>query len=396
MSTTAMKNRIALSGNEAAAFAMKQIEPDVVAAYPITPQTDIVMNYSQYVADGVVDTEMIPVESEHSAMSACVGSSAAGARTMTATSANGLALMFEVVYIAASTRLPIVMSVVNRALSAPINIHCDHSDSMGLRESGWMQVYSENPQEVYHNLVMSMRMAEHPGIQLPIMVCQDGFITSHAMEPVEVFEDKQVKDFIGTFNPEMSLLDVRDPKTYGPLDLHDYYFEHKRQQSQAMIHAMEKLPEVFDAFKDTFGIEYDFIETYMMEDADVALVALGSSAGTIKHVIDQLREKGKKVGLIKPRFMRPFPADMICHALSDVKAAAILDRSETFSTRGGPLFGEIKAAMYNSQNRPVLMNHVYGLGGRELSPEMVQKVFGDLENGIRENRYSEVQYLGVR
>ncbi len=391
-----MKNRIALSGNEAAAFAMKQIEPDVVAAYPITPQTDIVMNYSQYVADGVVDTEMIPVESEHSAMSACVGSSAAGARTMTATSANGLALMFEVVYIAASTRLPIVMSVVNRALSAPINIHCDHSDSMGLRESGWMQVYSENPQEVYHNLVMSMRMAEHPGIQLPIMVCQDGFITSHAMEPVEVFEDKQVKDFIGTFNPEMSLLDVRDPKTYGPLDLHDYYFEHKRQQSQAMIHAMEKLPEVFDAFKDTFGIEYDFIETYMMEDADVALVALGSSAGTIKHVIDQLREKGKKVGLIKPRFMRPFPADMICHALSDVKAAAILDRSETFSTRGGPLFGEIKAAMYNSQNRPVLMNHVYGLGGRELSPEMVQKVFGDLENGIRENRYSEVQYLGVR
>jgi Pyruvate:ferredoxin oxidoreductase and related 2-oxoacid:ferredoxin oxidoreductases, alpha subunit len=293
-------------GDQAVAEAMRQIEPDVVAAYPITPQTEIVMNFSQFAADGRVKTEMIPVESEHSAMSACVGSAAAGARTMTATSANGLALMWEVVYIAASTRLPIVMPVVNRALSAPINIHCDHSDTMGARDSGWIQVYSENPEEAYENTIVAVKIAEHEKILLPVMVCQDGFITSHGVEGVEVFPDEMVKKFIGEYVPrQKTLLDVDNPVTYGPLDLQDYYFEHKRQQSEAMESALKVIPEVLAEFNKTFGRNHDLVEEYRLNDAEIGIVVLSSTAGTAKVVVDELRKEGVKAGLLKPRFIRP-------------------------------------------------------------------------------------------
>jgi len=389
--------KIPLTGDQAVATAMKQIDPDVVAAYPITPQTEIVMYFSNYVANGQVSTEMIPVESEHSAMSACVGASAAGARTMTATSANGLALMWEIVYIAASLRLPIVMPVVNRALSGPINIHCDHSDTMGARDSGWIQIYCESGQEAYENTILAVRIAEHKNILLPVMVCQDGFITSHAVEGVQLFDDKKVKEFVGEYKPAHPLLDVNHPVTYGPLDLQDYYFEHKRQQSEAMKGALKILPGLFNEFEKTFGTKYDFIDTYKLEDADIAIIALSSTAGTARVVVDALKKEGVKAGLLRPRVFRPFPREKILAALKNVKAVAVLDRAESFSAEGGPLYTEIKAALYDSDIRPLAANYIYGLGGRDIFPDDIKKVYSDLGAAVKNKKVSNpINYLGSR
>jgi pyruvate ferredoxin oxidoreductase alpha subunit len=392
-----MNKRLAFTGNQAASYAMKQIGPDVVAAYPITPQTEIVMGYSKYVADGLVKTAMIPVESEHSAMSACVGASASGARTMTATGSNGLALMWEILYIAASTRLPIVMPVVNRALSAPINIHCDHSDSMGARDTGWIQIYCENAQEVYEMLILATRIAEHQDILLPVMVCQDGFITSHAVEMLEAFEDERVREFVGEYAPHQTLLDVIKPVTYGPLDLMDYYFEHKRQQVDAIENAHLHIPELFGSFEKFFGKRYNWVELYRMEDADIVVVVLSSTAGTARVAVDELREEGMKVGLLKPRFMRPFPSESIREALSDVRAVAVLDRSETFSNQGGPIYNQIRSILYESEHRPELANYIYGLGGREINPAMISKVYKDMNKVLESEKVERpITYLGVR
>jgi pyruvate ferredoxin oxidoreductase alpha subunit len=392
------KTIVPLTGDQAVAEAMRQIEPDVIAAYPITPQTEIVMTFSQFVADGRVKTEMIPVESEHSAMSACVGSAAAGARTMTATSANGLALMWEIVYIAASTRLPIVMPVVNRALSGPINIHCDHSDTMGARDSGWIQIYAETAQEAYENTILAIRIAEHKDILLPVMVCQDGFITSHAVDGVEIFDDTSVKEFIGEYKPQMpTLLDTDNPVTYGPIDLQDYYFEHKRQQAEAVKNAMEIIPSIMDEFNETFSCGHKIIEEYMMDDAEAAIVVMSSTAGTTKSVVDSLRGKGIKAGLVKPCLFRPFPKDYIIKALSKVKIAAVLDRAESFSGCGGPLFSEIKSAMYDSKQKPYLLNYIFGLGGKDIFPKDIEGVYKDILNTLRTGIMREqVNYIGVR
>ena len=393
-----MPKIVPLTGDQAVAEAMRQIEPDVVAAYPITPQTEIVMTFSQFVADGRVKTEFIPVESEHSAMSACVGSQAAGARTMTATSANGLALMWEIVYIAASTRLPIVMPVVNRALSAPINIHCDHSDTMGARDSGWIQFYAENAQEAYENTILAIRIAEHKDILLPVMTCQDGFITSHAVEGIELFDDAAVKKFVGEYKPKMAtLLDVDNPVTYGPLDLQDFYFEHKRQQSEAMKNAISIIPSVIDEFNKTFNRKHAVIDKYMADDAEVAIVVLSSTAGTAKSVVDKLRKEGIKAGLIRPCLFRPFPKKEIIEALSKVKAAAVLDRAESFSNCGGPLYNDIKSAMYDSEEKPPLLNYIFGLGGRDIFPEDIEAVYKDLMDTAKTAKVkSQINYIGVR
>ena len=389
--------KIPLTGDQAVAYAMKQIEPDVVAAYPITPQTAIVMSFANYVANGQVQTEVIHVESEHSAMSACVGAAAAGARTMTATSVNGLALMWEIVYIAASTRLPIVMPVVNRALSGPINIHCDHSDTMGCRDSGWIQIYCENAQEVYENTILAVRIAEHKDILLPVMVCQDGFITSHGVEGVEVLDEQKVKAFIGEYKIDHSLLDIDNPVTYGPLDLQDYYFEHKRQESEAMKNALKAIPEVSKEFEKTFGRKYDFIEAYKLDDAEIAIVAMSSTAGTVKFVVDELRQKGIKAGLLRPRIFRPFPKEKIAAALKDVKAVAVLDRSESFSAEGGPLYTDIKAGLYDSGIKPLVTNYIYGLGGRDIFPADINKVYSDLQDVVKAGKVkTPLNYLGSR
>ena len=393
-----MNNKLiqALTGAEAVSEAMRQIDPDVVAAYPITPQTSIVMKFSQFVNDGKVNTEFVPVESEHSAMSACVGSSAAGARAMTATASAGLALMWEILYVAASNRLPIVMPVVNRALSAPINIHCDHSDTMGARDSGWIQIYCENAQEAYDNVIAAIRIAEHEDILLPVMVCQDGFITSHSMERVDILEDEKVKDFIGEYKAQTPLLDTDNPVTYGPLDLFDYYFEHKRQQSEAIDNVFRVADKIYKEMELVSGRKYNRVETYKIEDADTAIVALNSTIGTAKDVVDSLREKGEKVGLIFPRMFRPFPGKEIAGILSRLKAAAILDRSESFSGQGGPLAADIKTALYDINDRPKLINYIYGLGGREINPGHIEKVFKELEKVKKNEEVQKVQYLGVR
>mgnify|MGYP000229972237 CR=1 FL=1 len=392
-----MGKRVALTGNEAIAFAMRQIDPDVVAAYPITPQTDIVQYFSSFVADGEVKTEFVTVESEHSAMSATLGASAAGCRAMTATSSNGLALMWEVVYITASFRLPVVMPVVNRALSAPINIHCDHSDSMGARDSGWIQLYSENAQEAYDNVIQALRIAEHADVRLPVMVCSDGFIISHSMQNLELLEDEKVKAFIGEYKSDYYLLDVDNPLTMGALDLYDFYFEHKRQQAEAMVNAKRVILDVGKEFGLLSGREYGFFEKYRLDDAEIALVVMGSTAGTAKAAVNQLREQGIRAGLLKLRVFRPFPHEELKATLSGLKAVAVMDRAESFSTLGGPLFTELRSALYGEPGAPPVVDHIYGLGGRDIGVEDIIWIYEDLQ-GIAEKGTlrAPVNYLGVR
>ncbi len=392
-----MMQRKALSGANSASEAMRQINPDVVAAYPITPQTQVMEKFSEFVADGLVDTYFIRVESEHSAMSACVGSSAAGARTMTATSSQGLALMFEIVYIASSLRLPIVMNVVNRALSAPINIHCDHSDSMACRDSGWIQIYSENNQEVYDHTLIAQRIAEHKDILLPVMVCQDGFITSHSYEGVEILDDESARSFVGEYKPINPLLDTDKPITLGAVDFFDYYFEHKMQQFEAIERSKKTIPEVFSAYEKLTGRKFNFFEEYAMEDAETCIIAIGSTCGTIKEVVDELREQGKKVGLIKIRVFRPFMNEVLVEALEGVKAIAVLDRSASPGAFGGPIFMEVRSAFYDLTIVPLMMNYIYGLGGREINADMIKQVYSDLEEMKGKGKISKhIKYLGVR
>ncbi|MEN3043581.1 MAG: pyruvate synthase subunit PorA [Fervidobacterium sp.] len=383
----------AITGAEAIAYAMKQINPDVVAAYPITPQTPVVEYFAKYVADGVVDTEMIPVESEHSAMSAVVGAAAAGARAFTATAAVGLALMHEVVYIAASLRLPIVMAVANRALSGPINIHCDHSDAMAERDSGWIQLWAENVQEAYDFTVMAYRIAEHPDVRLPVMVNFDGFIISHSVEVVETLDDEVVKKFVGKPIKMYSLLDTSKPVTYGPLDLYDYYFEHKRQQIEAMKHVPKVFKQVAEEFAKISGRKYDLVDEYMADDAEYIMIALGSTAGTIKHTINELRKEGKKVGLVKPWMFRPFPKEEYQRILNGRKAVVVLDRSVSFGAEA-PLYETIKSALYEVAVRPQLGSYVYGLGGRDITPNHIRQAFEDAFKGYL--IVDEEKYLGLR
>lgn len=392
-----MPKTVAMTGNIAVANAMRQINPDVCAAYPITPSTEVMQQFSSFVADGEVITELVTVESEHSAMSACIGASAAGGRVMTATSANGLALMWEMLYIAAGNRLPIMMATVNRALSAPINIHCDHSDAMGARDSGWIQLWSENAQEAYDNLIQAVRIGEQKDVRLPVMVCMDGFIISHSIERMELLDDMTVRNFIGPHKLHYPLLDVDNPVTYGPLDLQDYYMEHKRQQAEAMQLAKPVVLEVGEEFGRTFGRGYGFFEGYKLEDAELVIVALGSSAGTVRNVVDDLRQQGVAAGLLKLRCFRPFPANEIARVLKSAKAIAVLDRSDTFGGYGGPLFSEIRSALFGQNNALTIVDYIYGLGGRDFGLADVNRVFTDLQKIAKEGKPAqEVSYITVR
>ena len=393
-----MSIRERLSGNEATAFAMKQINPDVVAAFPITPSTEIPQYYSSYVADGMVDSEFVAVESEHSAMSACIGAQAAGARAMTATSANGLALMWECLYIAASLRLPIVMACVNRALSGPLNIHNDHSDSMGARNSGWIQLYSENNQEAYDNMLMAHRIAEHPDVNLPVMVCQDGFITSHAVENIELVEDADVKRFVGDYRPSHHLLDKKRPISVGPLDHFTFCFEHKRQQAEAIRNAKGVILKISKEFEALTGRNYELFEGYKTDDAEVVVVALNSTAGSAKHVVHKLRSEGKKAGLIKLRVFRPFPVDEIALALSKYQAIAVMDKADGFNNAGGPLFTDITSALYIKHIfTPKVIDYIYGLGGRDVKTDDIEKIYLHLfEISRTDKEYRVINYSGVR
>ena len=392
-----MSIRERLSGNEAAATAMRQINPDVVAAFPITPSTEIPQYFSTFVANGAVDTEFVAVESEHSAMSACIGAEAAGGRAMTATSANGLSFMWEMIYIASSLRLPIVLSLVNRAVSGPLNIHNDHSDAMGVRDAGWIMLFSENNQEAYDNLLMAHRIAENEKVMLPLMVCQDGFITSHSVENILLEEDEKVKEFVGEYHPKHYLLNQDEPIAVGPLDVQSYLFEHKAQQAEAMKNAKQVILDVAKDFEKMTGRKYGLFEEYKLDDAEVAIVCMNSTAGTTKAVVDELREKGQKVGLLKLRVFRPFPVDEIAEALGHLKAIAVLDKADSLNAAGGALFEDVTSAMYVNKKQVPAVNYVYGIGGRDTRADEIEKVYNDLfeivKTGEVKNPY---RYLGLR
>ena len=398
-----------LNGDAAVAYAAKQCDVDVVAAYPITPQTIIVEKFSEYVADGEVDTAFVCVESEHSAMTCCITAAATGARTFTATASAGLALMHEMLGVASGCRVPVVMSVVNRALSAPINIHCDHSDSMAERDLGWIQIYTENSQEAYDSIIQAFKIAENPEIMLPTMVGLDGFVLSHTLENVKVLPTEHVRKFVGTRKVPLVRnhqgemvpfkLDPENPLTIGPLDLYDYYYEHKRQQEEAMRKALGVIKQVHDEYAEQSGRSYGngLVEPYRLDDAEIATVCIGSTAGTIKTVVDDLRDNGIKAGLLRMRAFRPLPVQDIASCLSGTKAVAIMDRACSFGGNGGPLFHEIRHALYDLPNRPPLANYIYGLGGRDTSPYMIDSIYRDLQKIMETGKMKDqIKFIGLR
>lgn len=386
---------VARTGNEAMAEAMRQINPDVVAAYPITPATEVVQLFAKFVSDGKVDTEFVPAESEHSAISACCGASAAGARVMTSTASQGLALMHEILYIAAGLRLPIVICLVNRSLSSPINIHCDHSDSLGSRDSGWIQIFSENTQEAYDSTIQAVKIAE--SALLPAMVTTDGFILSHGMERIELLNDQDVPKFLGERKVKYSLLDVDNPITLGPLDLQDYFFEHKRSEIDAMNNVLPIIEKVQKEFGDRFGRFYPVVDEYKLDDAEVAILVMGSTGGTAKVAVERLREKGKKVGLIRARIYRPFPKSHMLNALKKVDVVGIMDRSDTLSTLGGHLYNDCRSILYDSDKRPLLKNFIYGLGGRDITIEEIESIYENLFALKKAGKVDkDIVYFGVR
>ncbi len=392
-----MAKVVAVTGNEAVANALRQVNPDVCAAYPITPQTDMMQRFSSFVSNGLVKTEIILVESEHSSMSACVGASAGGGRVITATSSQGLALMFEILFIASGTRLPIVMPVVNRALSAPINIHGDHSDAMSARDAGWIQLWSENAQESYDNAIQAFRIAEHMDVRLPVMVCLDGFIISHSIERLEYLDDEQVSNFVGDFKQLNPLLNIQHPVSYGPLILTDYYMEFRKAQDEVNTKVPKIVLDVAEDFAKMSGRKYGLFDTYRLEDAEIGMVILNSAAGTSKDVIDEFRNKGIKAGLLKPRLYRPFPYKEVGEALNHLKALCVLDRADAFGASFGPLYLDIATSLYPYKEKPVLINKIYGLGGRDYLPDHAKSVLNELvkiaETGIPG---SLKEYLGVR
>ena len=391
----AIKER--MSGNEAVAYAIRQINPDVMPAFPITPSTEIPQMVSSYIANGEIDTEFIPVESEHSAMSAAIGSSAAGARTLTATSSAGLALMWEELLLAASNRLPIALTLVLRTLSGPININCDHSDGMGARDTGWIQIYAENNQEAYDNFVQAYRIAEHKKVKLPIMICQDGFITSHAVENIELLEDAVVKEFVGEYEPEEFLLNPGKPVAVGPYAVSNYVMEGKKNQLIALENSKEVILEVAKEFEKISGRKYGFFEEYRTEDADYIMMMIGSAAGTAKDAVDELRAQGVKAGLLKLRVFRPFPAKEIAMALKNCKAVAILDRCESYNTNGGVLGSEVTAALFQNKVMIDAVNYIYGLGGRDFTVEDALGVFAELRDMVEKGVPAEqFKYIGLR
>ena len=392
-----MARKDRMSGNEAVSFAIRQINPDVMPAFPITPSTEIPQMVSTYIANGEIDTEFVPVESEHSAMSAAIGSEAAGARTLTATSSAGLALMWEELLLAASNRMPIALALVNRTLSGPININCDHSDGMGARDTGWIQIYAENNQEAYDNFIQAYPIAESAGVHLPIMICQDGFITSHAVENIELLEDEEVKNFVGEYEPEEFLLNPGKPIAVGPYSVTSYAMEAKKNQEIALENAKDAVLKVTKEFKKISGRSYGLFEEYKTKDADYIMLLIGSAAGTAKQAVDDLRAKGKKVGVIKLRLFRPFPADELATALKGAKAVAIMDRTESYNGNGGPLGSEVTAGLFRNKVMIDTVNYIYGLAGRDFTVQEVYDIFADLEDHIENGtKLEQFKYIGLR
>lgn len=385
------------TGNQMIAEAMRQANPDVMAAYPITPQTTIVENYAKYVANGLVTTEFVTVESEHSAMSACVGASAAGARVATATASQGLALMWEELFIAAGMRLPIVMANANRALSAPINIHGDHSDVMGARDTGWIIFFAETAQEAYDNTVISFPIAEDKDVQLPVLTTLDGFITSHAMERCVMEDDETVASFVGSYEPVNGLLTSTDAIGAGMFANGSSYMKSRAVLRRACQDSLPIIERYGRAWADICGRPFDMVDTWETDDADLVVVVLGSAAGNMRHVGRELRAAGKKVGVVRPRVYRPFPAAEIVEACKGAKAIAIMDRADSIGGEFGPLAVDVMSALYAEGLNIPMHNYIYGLGGNDLTNETVNGVYADLEqlaSGAKPT--GRLTYLGMQ
>ena len=400
---------MALNGDEAVAYAVKQCDVDVVAAYPITPQTIIVEKFSEYVANGEVQTEFVCTESEHSALTACLAASVTGARTFTASASAGLALMHEMLFVTSGSRAPVVMAIANRALSSPLNIHGDQSDSMAERDSGWIQIYVENAQEAYDSIIQAFKIAEDVDVSLPIIVGLDGFTLSHSLENVDVLLEDTVKQFIGDRQLPKVLthegktvpfkLDPENPMTMGPIAFQNYYFEFKRQQEEGMKNALKRIQEVNSEYAKVSGRSYGngLIDAYKLEDAEIAVVCVGSTSGTLKVIIDELRQEGVKAGLLRLRTFRPLPVEELRKALGNIAAIAVMDKSMSFGGFGGAVFGEVRHALYDDKKHPTIVNYIYGLGGRDSSPRELRRIFEELTHIARTGHVeSQIHYLGLR
>lgn len=393
-----MSSTIVLNGNAAVAEAVKQVNPDVATVYPMPTGAEIMEHIASFAADGLVDIELINVESGHSAMSGCIGAAAAGGRIFTTASSQSLAAMHETLFIASSLRLPIVASIVNGALSAPANINADHSDSMAERDCCWIQIFSDNAQEAYDNIVQAYKIAEHMEVRTPVMVALDSFITSHFMENVIIEEGNDIAEFIGKFSPVHSLLDTDNPKTIGSMTNSDYYFEHKVNQLQGIENSRKVIKEVGKEFGNRFGRYYGFYESYKLEDAEFALIVMGSATGTAKDLVDDLRSKGEKAGLLKLRIFRPFPASELKEALSGLKAIAVLERVFSPGSAGGPLFNEIRSALYDLEKKPLIIPYIYGLGGRDIRMEHFGNILEEIKEGHEEivGNGIEMKFVNLR
>ena len=409
MKSTLKQETQALNGDEAVALAVKQSDVDVVAAYPITPQTIIVEKLSEYVANGEVETEYVCTESEHSALTACLAASVTGARTFTASASAGLALMHEMLFVTSGSRAPVVMAVANRALSSPLNIHGDQSDSMAERDSGWIQIYVENAQEAYDSIIQAFKIAEDLDVSLPIIVGLDGFTVSHTLENVDVLTEDTVKQFIGDRQLPNVLthegktvpfkLDPENPMTMGPIAFQNYYFEFKRQQEEGMKNALKRIQEVNSEYAKVSGRSYGngLIDAYKLEDAEIAVVCVGSTSGTLKVIIDELRQEGIKAGLLRLRTFRPLPFEELRKALANVTAIAVMDKSMSFGGFGGAVFHEVRHALYDEKQRPPVVNYIYGLGGRDSSPHELKKIFEELTHIAKTGHVeTQIHYLGLR
>jgi pyruvate ferredoxin oxidoreductase alpha subunit len=390
-----MAKKIGIEVSLAIAEAAKLANVDVVAAYPITPQTHIVEHLAELVADGELDAAYIPVESEHSAMSACLGASAAGARTFTATAGQGLELMHEVLYVASSMQLPIVMAVANRALSAPLSVWGDHSDVMAVRDTGWIQIFTENGQEVVDNTLCAFRIAEDPKVLLPVMVHLDGFYLSHMIEPVLFPEPSQVDKFIPPYRYPMPLHPDR-PVTMGAFGPPVIYSEAKWAQEVNLRASKKAILQCWDDFGKTFQRYYSPVESYRSEDARVLLLTMGSFSETAMTAIDKMRAEDKNVGLVRIRLWRPFPFAEIRQAVKNAEVLIILDRAISFGGPGGPVCSEVKSALYSEDKKPKVVSFIAGLGGRDITPAGFEEI---INRGIaisQKGSHNEFEIFGVR
>lgn len=373
-------------------------------SFPITPSTEIPEYFSKYIAEGKILSNLILVESEHSAMSAAIGSALSNARTATATSSNGLAYMWEMLHIASSMRAPIIMELVCRSISGPLNIHNDHSDAMGMKDTGWIMLFSKNNQDVYDNTIIGTMIAENSNVLLPIAICQDGFITSHSIENIEILEDDEVTKLVGKYNNNVNLLDKENPVTVGPLDLPTHLFEHKRLQVEALANAKKVFKEISEKYEKISGRRINMIDTYMVEDADTVIIAIGSTAETIEEVVDRRRKNGEKVGVIAIRMFRPFPEEEIISALKNVKNIAVMDKVMDYSLNGGTLYKEIISAIYDIREKNkdrdkekdkniIVSNYIYGIGGRDIGVDDIEGIFDDI---LDDSNYEKIRYVGLK